>query len=174
MMTEGLHGMRARCGAHGLILDDAGHCTRCVREGEKQGARSTFRRLVTAALGCVLLLVLYRVTSIGIEIMGAARAARTTAQNDTQNGAAPSGARLVVYTTGYCPACRMAKAWMNDHAVSYEERRVDSDESARRELLGLHKGSVVPTFLVDNDEVLVGFDTQGARLTQSLQKHGLR
>jgi hypothetical protein len=62
---------------------------------------------------------------------------------------------------------------MGENGVAYEERRVDQDEGARRELAGLGKGVVVPTFVVDNDQVLTGFDVHGVGLSQALEAHGI-
>ena len=154
---------RARCAEHGLILDDAGNCTRCARAEESSNTRSVMGRAVVLAFVVVLALVGYRVVRMLFD--GAPSQAAVTTAN-------PS-ARLVVYTTGSCPACRLAKGWMDQNSVVYEERRVDDDDGARKELTALGKGTAVPTFVV-GDEVLVGFDVQGVRLTKSLKEHGLR
>jgi len=99
MMTiGGLPSSRARCATHGLLLDDASTCARCLREAE---------------------------------------------------------------------------TWMSEHSVAYEERRVDEDDGARRELQALGKGVIVPTFVVDSDQVLTGFDVRGVRLSEALAKHGI-
>lgn len=66
----------------------------------------------------------------------------------------------------------MAKSGMGQHGVAYEERRVDTDERAHQELAGLGKGVVVPTFVVD-EQVLVGFDVRGVRLSEALKAHGI-
>jgi len=62
---------------------------------------------------------------------------------------------------------------MSEHSVAYEERRVDEDDGARRELQALGKGVIVPTFVVDSDQVLTGFDVRGVRLSEALAKHGI-
>jgi glutaredoxin len=170
--VNGLPGARARCSSHGLILDDEGRCTRCRRESAPHGAKSPLARLVLIALVVVGGSALYRIGSATYEALGSARTARasTPAKAHAQ---AVNGSRLVVYTTAGCRACRLAKTWMNDHSVTYEERRVDGDDGARQELASLGKGVVVPTFVVDGDEVLTGFDVRGVRLTQALKRHGI-
>ncbi|CAN5775402.1 hypothetical protein BH11MYX4_BH11MYX4_58140 [soil metagenome] len=156
---------RARCTEHGLILDDLGHCTRCSRQKESHDARGALRRMVGIAVVILLALVMFRVVSMVLEALPSRRVAATAT--------ARGGARLVVYTTTSCPACRLAKGWMDQNGVVYEERRVDVDDGARGELTALGKGTVVPTFVVD-DEVLSGFDVRGVRLSKALQEHGLR
>ncbi len=171
MMTiDGLSGSRARCATHGLLLDDAGACARCAREVDAHDVRRTLARLVVFAFAIVAALALYRAGIATYEALASGRIADkpTVAAAPTTNTS-----RLVVYTTASCRACRLAKAWMSEHAVTYEERRVDEDEGARRELARLGKGVVVPTFVVDDDQVLTGFDVQGVRLSQALAAHGI-
>jgi glutaredoxin len=170
MSIHGLTGSRERCASHGLLLDDAATCARCAREAETQDGRRTLARLVVAAFALVVLLALYRVGATAYEALATTASTRSPAAANVQ---AQNGSRLVVYTTGSCGACRMAKTWMGEHSVAYEERRVDEDEAARRELAALGKGVVVPTFVVDNDQVLTGFDVRGIRLSQALASHGI-
>lgn len=171
MMTiGGLPSSRARCATHGLLLDDASSCARCLREAETHDGRRTLARLLIVAFVIVATLALYRIGTATYEAFtsGSSASRSTVTATPTQNGS-----RLVVYTTGSCRACRLAKTWMSEHSVAYEERRVDEDEGARRELQGLGKGVVVPTFVVDNDQVLTGFDVRGVRLSEALAKHGI-
>jgi glutaredoxin len=121
------------------------------------------------AFAIVAALALYRIGTATYEAL----ASRATNRSTIAAAPATNASRLVVYTTASCGVCRLAKAWMGERGVAYEERRVDQDEGARRELAGLGKGVVVPTFVVDNDQVLTGFDVQGVRLSQALEAHGI-
>jgi glutaredoxin len=109
--------------------------------------------------------------SLGRSALTARREARDEARTAV---AAQNAGRVVVYTTSSCGACKMAKAWMKNNNVAYVERSIDTDPTAHAELAKIATGRiVVPTFLVE-DEVLAGFDPQGIRLTQAMQKHGMR
>lgn len=156
---------RTRCAEHGLILDDSGRCTRCAREQSGRNSRSVLFRAGVIGIFVVLALVGYRVVSMIYAVF--------PSRSVTATATATTGARLIVYTTTSCPACRIAKGWMDKNDVAYEERRVDVDDGARKELTSLGKGMIVPTFVVD-DEVLTGFDVQGVRLSAALRSHGLR
>lgn len=170
MMTlNGLPGARPRCSSHGLLLDDASTCARCVRESETHDGRRTLARLLVGAFAIVALLALYRVGAATYDAFATGSSRPAAAQVQAENGS-----RLVVYTSASCGVCRLAKRWMDEHAVTYEERHVDSDDAARRQLAGLGKGMVVPTFVVDGDQVLTGFDVQGVRLSQALASHGIK
>lgn len=171
--SSGLLSSRPRCSDHGLIVDDSGKCSRCIRKIEGAGARSLVGRAVVIALVVIAALLVYRVGGIVYEIVQArAGTASGGPLRASPVPAAQNGSRLVVYTTSSCGACRLAKSWMDERGVAYEERRVDSDDGARKELTSLGKGTVVPTFVVD-EQVLTGFDVQGVRLTQALEAHGL-
>lgn len=165
--------VRARCSSHGLILDDEGRCSRCLRESSAQGTRSPLARLAMIALVVVGGFAIYRVGSASYDALASARARSATLAQASSGAQARSGSRLVVYTSAGCGACRIAKKWMNENSVTYEERPIDGDAGARQELASLGKGMVVPTFVVDGDEVLTGFDVRGVRLTRALEKHGI-
>jgi glutaredoxin 3 len=168
MMT--MTGSRARCATHGLLLDDTSTCARCAREAGAQDGKRSLARLVVLAFAIVAALALYRVGTATYEALTSGRRASDPSANAAR---AQNGSRLVVYTTGSCPACRMAKKWMSENSVAFEERRIDEDASARRELTSLGKGVVVPTFVVDNDQVLTGFDVRGIKLSEALAAHGI-
>lgn len=157
------------------MLDDDAKCSRCVRESDANAGKSQLARLVLIALVVVGALGLYRVGHATYEALAGASGVSGASTKAASTAPAQNGSRLVVYTTASCGVCRLAKTWMNDHSVAYEERLVDSDDAARRELTTLNKGKgiVVPTFVVDNDEVLAGFDVHGVRLTKSLDEHGV-
>jgi glutaredoxin len=169
-MANGLTS-RPRCPAHGLLLDDAARCSRCLREHDDVGAhKSALRWLAGIMFVVVGAFALYRIGTAGYEAIASAREGQVGSATTT-SAATEGNARLVVYTTGSCGACRFAKKWMDEHSVEYEERRVDTDPTAHSELVSLGKGMTVPTFVVGGDEVLTGFDTQGARLTKALERH---
>jgi glutaredoxin len=67
-----------------------------------------------------------------------------------------SDVSIVVYTTGWCPVCRRAKAWMAQQRIPYEERDVESSWENARRMKSINPRGGVPTFDVDGD-VMVGF-----------------
>ncbi|WP_138159982.1 glutaredoxin family protein [Peptoniphilus catoniae] len=74
--------------------------------------------------------------------------------------------KVVVYTSSTCPYCTMAKDYLTEKNVEFEEKNVQTDKAARDELLA--KGYTgVPVIYVDNEEI-VGFDK--AKLDSLLDK----
>lgn len=64
--------------------------------------------------------------------------------------------KVVVYTSNTCPYCTMAKDYLTDKKVDFEEKNIQTDKAARDELMKMgHLG--VPVILIDGEEV-VGFD----------------
>ncbi len=66
--------------------------------------------------------------------------------------------KVVVYTSNTCPYCTMAKDYLTDKKVDFEEKNIQTDKAARDELMKMgHLG--VPVIVVDGEEI-VGFDQQ--------------
>ncbi len=64
--------------------------------------------------------------------------------------------KVVVFTSNTCPYCTMAKDYLKDKNVEFEEKNIQTDKAARDELMKMgHLG--VPVILIDGEEV-VGFD----------------
>ena len=63
---------------------------------------------------------------------------------------------VVVYTTSWCPHCRKAQQWLDEHGVAYQSHDVEEDPAAAREHRVKNPRGGVPTIVVDG-EVLTGF-----------------
>ena len=73
-------------------------------------------------------------------------------------------ANVTVYTSNTWPHCITAKEYLSEKGVNYTEKNVQTDPTARKELM--QKGHMaVPVIIVD-DEEMVGFDR--ARLEELL------
>lgn len=64
--------------------------------------------------------------------------------------------KVTVYTSNTCPYCTMAKDYLKDREVAFEEKNVQTDKEARQELMAMGYTGV-PVICVD-DEQIVGFD----------------
>ena len=62
-----------------------------------------------------------------------------------------------IYTTPTCPYCRIAKEFLDDNGVEYQEYNIVEDKAAREEMQNECKSLAVPTICFDN-EVVVGFN----------------
>lgn len=67
-----------------------------------------------------------------------------------------------LYTTPTCPYCKMAKKFLDEHGVKYQEFNVVEDKAAREELMQKCRSLGTPTICFDG-EVLVGFNESQLR-----------
>ena len=66
-------------------------------------------------------------------------------------------AKVVIYTTNYCPYCFRAKALLRSKDVEFEEINVTDDSDRRAEMERLSGRRTVPQILVD-DQPIGGYD----------------
>lgn len=64
--------------------------------------------------------------------------------------------KVTVYTSNTCPYCTMAKDYLKEREVDFEEKNVQTDKEARSELMAMGYTGV-PVICID-DEQIVGFD----------------
>jgi len=62
-----------------------------------------------------------------------------------------------IYTTPTCPYCKIAKKFLDDNGIEYQELNVATDKAALQEMKNKCGSLTVPTICFDG-EVLVGFN----------------
>ena len=70
--------------------------------------------------------------------------------------------KVVMYTTGICPFCIMAKRIFDDMKVPYEEIRVDKNPERRQEMMEITNRRTVPQVFIGDHHVGGCDDTQDA------------
>ena len=78
-----------------------------------------------------------------------------------------SDKEVKVYSTPTCPYCKMAKKFLGDNGIKYQDLNVAEDDAAREEMISKSGQMGVPVIDVDG-EIVLGFDQ-----TQLKQKLGL-
>jgi glutaredoxin 3 len=66
-------------------------------------------------------------------------------------------ATVIMYTTGYCPYCRQAKALLQHKGVSVEEIDVSADDTLREKMMRESGRRTVPQIFI-NGSPIGGFD----------------
>lgn len=75
-------------------------------------------------------------------------------------------AKVIIYTSNTCPYCVLAKNYLDEKGIDYIEKNIQTDPSARKELMDMgHMG--VPVLIINGEEV-VGFDQ--AKIDELLDK----
>ena len=70
--------------------------------------------------------------------------------------------KVVMYTTGICPFCIMAKRIFDDMKVPYEEIRVDKHPEKRQKMMEITNRRTVPQVFIGDHHVGGCDDTQDA------------
>lgn len=89
--------------------------------------------------------------------------ASTGAQNQNDGPAAEqvsrSGtARVELYGATWCPACRAAKQWLDQHHIAYTEYDVDRDRDANARMRRLSPRGSIPVIVVAGSAPMIGFN----------------
>lgn len=81
--------------------------------------------------------------------------------------------KTTVYTTTTCPYCKMLKKYLDEKSVTYEEKKVDTNDEARDQMVKDSGGFMgVPFTVVEKEggekETIVGFDKEKINSVLSL------
>jgi len=74
---------------------------------------------------------------------------------------------VTIYTTPTCGYCKAAKAFLNEHNITYTEKDVSADIHARQEMISKSGQMGVPLIEIDGQLVL-GFDESELRAALSI------
>ena len=69
---------------------------------------------------------------------------------------------VVLYVQNGCDACHQEAEFLAERGVAFTEKNVSDDQSVALELFGLGS-QFTPTTLIDDDELVIGFDRQRLR-----------
>jgi glutaredoxin-like YruB-family protein len=80
-------------------------------------------------------------------------------QHQSQVGEIPrSNLKIVLYSTSWCPHCRVTKEYFKKHNIAYINRDVEDDADAMETLVEKYKSRSVPVIVIGDDEkILKGF-----------------
>lgn len=65
--------------------------------------------------------------------------------------------KVTMYTTPTCTYCIMAKDWLKENNIEYQEFDISVDPEKRKELVDKSGQMAVPVFEI-GEEMIVGFD----------------
>jgi glutaredoxin 3 len=68
--------------------------------------------------------------------------------------------QVTIYTTPTCPYCQLAKAYLAERGVQFQERDVAADPAAAAEVVARTGQRAVPV-ITYNGQVVIGFDRAG-------------
>lgn len=65
--------------------------------------------------------------------------------------------QVTIYSTEFCGYCKLAKQYFKENNVAFTEKRVDTDEIAREEMIKKSGQYGVPVIDVDG-KLVIGYD----------------
>lgn len=65
--------------------------------------------------------------------------------------------RVIVYTAKWCPWCQRVKDWLTKQKISFEEKDVDKDQKAAKEVVEKSGQTGIPIIDIDG-KIIIGFD----------------
>lgn len=78
---------------------------------------------------------------------------------------------VIIYSTNWCAYCKMARQYMTGLDVPVEEKNIEEDEDAHKELMDKIGGNFRGVPVIDiNGDIILGFDR--AKIDNSLKKFG--
>ncbi|MBW2988714.1 glutathione S-transferase N-terminal domain-containing protein [Candidatus Woesearchaeota archaeon] len=77
-------------------------------------------------------------------------------------------AKVTVYSTETCPWCVKAKEFLKENNISFEEKDVANDESARNELIEKSGQLGVPVIIIEGHDPIIGFDVEAIKKALSM------
>lgn len=78
---------------------------------------------------------------------------------------------VIIYSTNWCAYCKMARQYMAGLDVPVEEKNIEEDEDAHKELMDKIGGNFRGVPVIDiNGDIILGFDR--AKIDDSLKKFG--
>jgi glutaredoxin-like YruB-family protein len=79
-------------------------------------------------------------------------------------------AKVIVYSTNTCPYCVMAKQWLKEKKVEFDDVNVGMDQEKAREMIKKSGQMGVPVIDIDG-EIIIGFDRP--KMENTLKTKGL-
>jgi glutaredoxin-like YruB-family protein len=73
-----------------------------------------------------------------------------------------------VYTTTMCPYCKMAKDFLKENKIKFEEVNLENNEKAVNEMIEKSGQTGVPVLDI-NGKIIVGFDVEGIKKALKLK-----
>ena len=69
-----------------------------------------------------------------------------------------SDKEVIIYSTPTWPFCTKAKEYLSQNNIPYQEHNVAADRDAAKEMIEKTNQMAVPVIIVDDKDILIGFD----------------
>lgn len=77
--------------------------------------------------------------------------------------------QITIYTQPECPPCEFAKRFLTECGFTFEIKDIKKDQTAYNELIKKYQSYSTPTFVINNDQVITGFDMEKLKAALDLE-----
>ncbi|MGN1401887.1 MAG: glutaredoxin family protein [Bacillus sp. (in: firmicutes)] len=67
--------------------------------------------------------------------------------------------KITLFTQPSCPPCEFTKQFLKSHNITFTEKNIARDSSARKELMNRYNAFSTPVLVID-EEVIIGFEQE--------------
>lgn len=76
---------------------------------------------------------------------------------------------ITMYTQPDCPPCEFAKRFLTEHGFPFELKDIKKDKKAHHELINKYQSYSTPTFVINNEKVITGFQLEEIKLALEIE-----
>ena len=80
---------------------------------------------------------------------------------------------LIVYTSSWCPDCRVAKQWLNQNKIPYQEINIEEAPGAAEEVVRQTGKKAIPQFVINGEWVQPYVPGEGFKYAEMAERFGV-
>lgn len=80
---------------------------------------------------------------------------------------------LIVYTSSWCPDCRVAKQWLKQNNLSFQEINIEETPGAAEEVIRRTGKRAIPQFVINGEWVQPYIPGQGFKYAEMAERLGV-
>jgi mycoredoxin len=80
---------------------------------------------------------------------------------------------LIIYTSSWCPDCRIAKQWLNQNKIPYQEINIEEAPGAAEEVVRRTGKKAIPQFVINGEWVQPYVPGEGFKYAEMAERFGV-
>lgn len=81
---------------------------------------------------------------------------------------------LILYSAFWCPECRVAKRFLNEHKIPYQEIDIETTPAAAEEVIKRTGKRAIPQFVIDGEWVQPYRPGEGFLYEEMAERFGIK
>jgi glutaredoxin len=80
---------------------------------------------------------------------------------------------LIVYTSTWCGDCRVAKKWLNENKIAFQEINIEETPGAAEEVMRQTGKRAIPQFVINGEWVQPYVPGEGFKYSEMAERFGV-